>query len=491
MSDRKPRLRQNLQWDQLTLSAEEGFLLSRIDGHTSVEGLTHLTGQTVQKVEAILERLQLAGALEPVSASASAIPMAVPSRTQIPTPMQTTIAPRPGELDATLDEGREPIHQVSDIDDDDEALIRAALADMSMDGDAFDDTDEGDPIGGDDVGDDGDDGEDEDHDPTIQVRAQPPPVRDDPANLDDDDFSDDDFSDDENDPGAVDDDEPLPGDDDEEEEVAKRKDGHQASDDEEEGKDEDAEKGENEEDVEADVEVEEGNYRKLYEMKLHGLPLEEREKLARVATGLESLALCFDPVPQVIQGLMENSDVGFPHARLIARHHRTPQGLDHLFRRNEFVRDGQTQRYLLANGMLSDPQLKKLVLPKRLPVIYKFALSRDLPEKNRNRMRHILRAKWQRVEGEERAALIFQTEGRVLVMLTGLPFDSKTTSLLCQRTYTSVMLVQSLCRFASTPPLVLAHLGKQMLLKRQPHLRTMLSQHPNCPSDLKRKLRSS
>ena len=466
MSDRKPRLRQDLRWESLNLSAEEGFLLSRIDGQTSIEGLTHLTGQSSGQVEATLQKLKLAGALEHVPSA----PAVAPRHTDIDTAVPKTVL---HELELTLDEERSepgPAAGAIDgaIDSDDEALIRAALADMSLEGGALgDDTDEGDPV----LDDDSDDG------PTIRMKAPPRPADGPDAVRDDDDFDGDanaaadDFQDDGTDAG---------------DDKAARE-GERQSD----GSDDDAENAEGaaEDADEEDPAAVEGNYRKLYETQLHGLPLEEREKLARTAKGAEAMALCFDPVPQVILGLMENSEVGFPHARLIARHHRTPQGVEHLFRRNEFVRDGQVQRYLLANPMLSDSQLKKLLMSKRLAIIYKWALSRDLPEKNRNRVRHVLRAKWSRAEGDERAALIFQTEGRVLVMLTGLPFDSKTTTLLCQRTYNSVMLVQCLCRFASTPPLVLGHLAKQMIVKRQPHLRTMLSQHPNCPSDMKRKLR--
>jgi hypothetical protein len=257
--------------------------------------------------------------------------------------------------------------------------------------------------------------------------------------------------------------------------------------------DDDDEEGEGEEKEGEDgagAAVEEGNYRKLFETQLHGLPQEEREQLARTAEGPTLRALCFDPVPYVISGLMENPQVGYPHARLIARYHRTPQGLEAIFgKRPELARDAQVQRWLLANPMLADTHLKRVLSPKPLAQVYKWSLSRDLPEHNRGKVRTMFRNKWGTADGEERANLVWSCEGRCLQFLTGLQLDSKATTLLCARSIHSVMLVQSLCRFTATPPPLLAHLARQPLVKRQPNLRTMIMQHPNCPADLKRSLR--
>jgi hypothetical protein len=136
--------------------------------------------------------------------------------------------------------------------------------------------------------------------------------------------------------------------------------------------------------------------------------------------------------------------------------------------------------------MLQDTQLRKILQPKRLADIFKTTLNRDLPERNRQKARGILRTKWAQVDGEERAGLIFNTEGRCLLQLTGLPFDSQTTSLLCAKTYNSTLLIQNIARFGPTPPLLLIHLSKQAVVRRQQHLKTLIRQHPNCPGELKR-----
>jgi hypothetical protein len=438
MSDRNPKLRANLRWDTLNISAEEGFLLSRIDGLTSAEGLTHLTGLPLGQVQQALDRLERSGAIEFVA----------------PPPRPTTTS-RPLVTPEVSHAARNVVHDLADASaDDNDALIRAALDEMSDD-DLFGDDDDLD-------GDDTDEGA-----PVPSILDADHVDADDEYALDDarHDAAFEDSSDDTDTPRLSDE--------------TNASDSANEDDDDEAGASVDA----------GAEDVEEGNYRKLFETTLHPLPLEEREALARVAVGAQALALCFDPVPNVIQRLMENSEVGFPHARLIARHHRTPQGLDTLFKRSELVRDQQVQRWLMANPQLNDAQLKRVLAPKILAAVYKWALSRDLPEQNRSKVRVMLRSKWSVADGEERANLVFQTEGRCLQMLTGLQLDSKATTLICQRSINSVMLIQSLCRFTSTPPPILGHLMRQPLVKRQPNLKTMILQHPNCPSDLKRAAR--
>ncbi len=450
MSDWKPKVRANLRWETLNLNAEEGFLLSRIDGATSVEGLTHLTGLSASQVTAVLDKLADGGALEGPARAA---------------PRTIDFADVPKTSAQRSEHGGPAVHDLDDdiTGDDQQAVIQAALADL---GDDLFDSDDGDAV---------DDGDAHDADDTDEGAAVGS-IMDGESVEAGDEYGADDAR------GQID-----LGDDD----SSSTDDAGERHPQEDANVDDDVDdKPDEGTDVKEAEEVEEGNYRKLFETTLHGLPLEEREALAREAKGPTALAFCFDPVPNVILRLMENSEVGFPHARLIARHHRTSQGLDTLFKRSELVRDQQVQRWLMSNPMLSDPQLKRLLAPKILSAVYKWTRSRDLPEKNRTKVRLILRSKWSVADGEERASLIFQTEGRCLAMLIGLQLDSKATTLLCQRSINSVMLIQSLCRFTSTPPPVLNHLMRQAVVKRQPNLKMMILQHPNCPSEHKRAARS-
>jgi hypothetical protein len=59
-----PRLRGALDYGRMQLDAEEGYLLSRIDGATSVKALGQLTGLPPERVRAILDRLEAEGAIE-------------------------------------------------------------------------------------------------------------------------------------------------------------------------------------------------------------------------------------------------------------------------------------------------------------------------------------------------------------------------------------------------------------------------------------------
>ncbi len=145
------------------------------------------------------------------------------------------------------------------------------------------------------------------------------------------------------------------------------------------------------------------------------------------------------------------------------------------------------QRRLLRNTASGDNLVRRILHPKRLLETYKTTLDREVPDRTRTTARSLLRTKWATAEPDERVALIWTTEGRVLTVMTGCTFDSKTTLMMCARPIVSVMLVQSLSRFPATPPSVLAHLLKQPMVKRQPHLRAMILQHPNVPSDAKRK----
>jgi hypothetical protein len=429
MSEWTPKPRRDAKMEDLSLTGEEGYVLSRIDGSTSVKSLVQLTGLPEGRVRQIVQKLVRQGAVEDMSA---APPPSGPMAGSSPTPKHS-----PAEVATAVDQlSREELDEI--------------LGEHTMD-------------------------EDEPVDATMtqenEVQAAPSAERNNPeVQLD-----------------APDDAPPPPDDaqaaENDEQQAAEAQDGDEA------GKgDEDAEKSEKSEKSEEIDENEEANHRRLFNETLSKLEPPEREAMAKTAKDPELSALCFDPLPSVIKHVLENHATGFQQARLIARNHHTPQGLDHVMNRAEFFRDGQTQRLLLQNTMLQEPQLKKLLQTKRLADVYKVTISREIPERNRQKARHVLRSKWAVAEAEERAGLIFLTEGRCLIQLTGLPFDSRTTSLLCGKSYTSNLLIQNLARFGATPPPVLAHLLKQNAVRRQQMLKNLILQHPNCPADAKRKM---
>ncbi len=235
------------------------------------------------------------------------------------------------------------------------------------------------------------------------------------------------------------------------------------------------------EEAEADTDVA-GTHLKRYATQFKELSLDDRIHHAGIADLADLSALAYDPLPQVIQALLENPRCGFAQARLIAAHHQNTAGLEYLFKRGDLIRDAHVQRLLLRNAQLNEGQLRRLLQTRRLLELFKLSVGRESSSQARAGIVKLLRAKFPNASAEERVELLFTTEGRVLPNLTGVTLDGHTSALLCQRTFNSVMLIQSLARWAPTPPSVLAHLLKQPVVVRNPRLKTAVSQHPNCPT---------
>ncbi|QRN98238.1 hypothetical protein JRI60_03980 [Archangium violaceum] len=244
--------------------------------------------------------------------------------------------------------------------------------------------------------------------------------------------------------------------------------------------------GEEEAPEDATVEAAAGNWRQIFERQLHPLPEDERASRARGAEDPELSAFCFDPVPAVIKSVLENTRVGLGHARLIARHHHNPVGLEALCGRAAFVADTGVRRWLVRNPQLPAGLYRRLWSGRRLLEQYKVAMDRDVPEGTRRTAREVMRTRFNTAPAEERVELILNTEGRVLASLVGLAVDGKTGALLCGRTYRSPMLIQNIARWSAAPPALIAHLLKQEAVRRQPQLRMLLQRHPNAPADARR-----
>lgn len=222
------------------------------------------------------------------------------------------------------------------------------------------------------------------------------------------------------------------------------------------------------------------NYRKLYEHKFRDCSVDDRIALASQAVEADLLALCLDSSTRVIHALLQNPHFGLDHARTVAAHHGTPQGLEQLARHAQFLRDAHVARRLLQNPQLPDAVLLRSLAGRQLLGIYRAGVDRDLPERNRTRVRAQLRIHFSRAEPNERASLIIKTEGRCLGQLAGSTFDGKTTALLCHHNYASTLLIQNLARFSATPPAVLQKLLRCGPVRRQAQLRTLVQRHPNC-----------
>ena len=231
----------------------------------------------------------------------------------------------------------------------------------------------------------------------------------------------------------------------------------------------------------ADVEPPETTHRQLFESRFHPRPEDERARLATVAEDPDLSALCFDPVPAVILRVLENPRTGLAHARLIAAHHRNPVGLEAVAARSAFLGDREVHRLLLRNNQSPETIVRRLLATRTLPQIFESCQSHDLPERHRHTARIVLRSRFSGASPDERVHVILTTEGRALGTLSGLALDGRSVALLCARGPTSALLVENLASWPASPPVLIAHLLKQTLVRQSPTLKLLLRRHPNCP----------
>lgn len=220
-------------------------------------------------------------------------------------------------------------------------------------------------------------------------------------------------------------------------------------------------------------------HRERFQTLLRPLGTEVRRARARTAEEPDLSALCFDPLPEVVQALLENPRFAALQARLVAAHHRTSAGLEALAGRTAFAQDDGVRRALLRNPILPPALYRRLWASRRLQEQYQVALSKEAPEQTRMMAREVLRATFASRAGDERAELIVTTEGRCLALLPTATLDGQATALLCRRTYTSTLFIQNLARWSACPPALIAHLRRQDLVKRNAVLRQLLERHPN------------
>lgn len=403
------------------LSAEERFVLARIDGNLSVGDIATLTGMETQEVEQIVSKLATSGAVDLEATESSGF------------------LPDPGSAPELHDPGETSLAEFAAVLGLDPSAFAAAEPARAKEM----------PV--------------EEHLVETKSGAPPPPSPSEASNI----------------PILTEADEVH----EEEEAIPELTDEHVVSDEETEEEKAAAAQVDAEE---KDAATAERNYREVYMAKFAQMPADARIHYAHTVSGADLFALCFDPDPKIIAAILENHTAGLDHARMIAAHHRTGTGLEIVSRRQEYVRDSLVERRLLRNPMSGDFVIQRIMAGKRILVVYKIAIDREIPERTRVKSRMYLRKSWQMAAPEDRADLLLRTEARCLILMTGCTFDSKTTQILCGKSFASAMFVQNIAKFGASPPALLAHLYKQAFVRKSPPLRKMLLQHPNMPGEVKR-----
>jgi hypothetical protein len=227
-------------------------------------------------------------------------------------------------------------------------------------------------------------------------------------------------------------------------------------------------------------------YRQIYESVYRSMPKDARVRAAAEVSGSDLLALCFDADPQIVHAILTNPSVGLEHARMIALHHRTQVGLEGVAKRQDHLKDPLVQRRLLRNPQLPGTILHRIMNPKLMMEVYKVAVDREIPERSRLMSRDTLRKKFMLASSDEKATLLFKTDGRCLIHLVHCSLDAHATQILCAKQNYTVLFIQNLARWSATPPTLLAHLVKMPTVSRNAGLKKMLLKHPNMPSEAKR-----
>jgi hypothetical protein len=230
----------------------------------------------------------------------------------------------------------------------------------------------------------------------------------------------------------------------------------------------------------------ERNYRQLYETIYHPMDRDRRLKAASEVEGADLLALCLDADPQIVTAVLANPHAGLDHARMIAQHHRTQIGLEGVAKRSDHLKDAIVQRRLLQNPLLPTTILHRIVNPKMMMEVYKTAIDREIPERSRMLTREALRKKFMLASSDEKASLLFKTEGRCLAYLVNCSLDAHATQILCGKSTYTNLFIQNFARWSATPPALLAHLVKLPVVRHNQGLRKMLLKHPNMPGEAKR-----
>jgi hypothetical protein len=238
---------------------------------------------------------------------------------------------------------------------------------------------------------------------------------------------------------------------------------------------------------ELDPNLHDPTFRKLYDLRLRALPLEKRIGLAGRQTREALFALCLDPEPVVIRAVLMNPELVRSHARVIALNHSDPIGLELLASTRDLLEDTQVEWLLLRNAYLPTELATRILTPKGLNAVFEVWADGGVSEAARAVARELIRERFSAAPPEERAAVIWGTEGNVLPALSGLMLDGRTVAILSSRSYTSVIFVRNLLKFGSCPAPLLGYLSKQGLVRRNPQLKSMLLAHPNTPLDAKRR----
>ena len=220
-------------------------------------------------------------------------------------------------------------------------------------------------------------------------------------------------------------------------------------------------------------------FKKQYKAIAIEMNLEQRIAAAGNFDGDELCALCFDQRPEVAAAVMNNSRASVIHGRLIAALNKNPVILARLADKPRFANDSTLRRYLLGNQRGADSLYQSLFELMSLGEVAELCWGGEISERAKRSGMKTLRKLYQHAKAEERLELIVNADGACLTGPGALNLDSQTAALLCKADLASPGLIHNLASCRSTPTNLVTHLSRLPQVRSSAPLRNLLQQHPN------------
>ncbi len=183
--------------------------------------------------------------------------------------------------------------------------------------------------------------------------------------------------------------------------------------------------------------------------------LSEAERVRAVIDADESalVKFCNDSSPAVIHAIVRNPRFNQRHARLIAEHHQSTQGLGALFDNGTITADPSVRAALLQNSVMNEPLLRRLLSHLSLQALYSLSTrTNEMTEQAKREVLALLKQKFQAATPDEKVRILVSTEGRCLDKLTGVTLGNDVQRALMLVPQFSAMLAETLSRRSEISP---------------------------------------
>ncbi|MBU0504756.1 hypothetical protein KJ708_02090 [bacterium] len=207
--------------------------------------------------------------------------------------------------------------------------------------------------------------------------------------------------------------------------------------------------------------VRKANHRQVYETQLRHLEVGVLVNQARTASAEDLYPYCYAThKTAVIMAVLQNTNAGPMHARLIAAHHQTSAGITALCSRTDFLRDDGVQRGLMRNPQAPEGRLRAMFQRMTLLNVSMKITGHETSQKARTMAKEIFREKFasSATATSDKVQVLMRSEGRCLDHLPSAPLDLATINMLKQRKGFSHYMIQRFKRIPGIPRSLIVHM---------------------------------